>query len=976
MKGNLKKNKSPKVIIFVVFFVLIIALLPISFRGFSVVNISKNLSNAAPTFPNIEFTPEAETGANTPEAMDAIRTLEKLGIIKYNPAVNVSSFWETAVGYIIKAVVRAILAAVYLIFWMFYCVTYGLVYISEWVLGLILDPTFTQKLGGFTTAEFVKKTAQQVANLCNMVYLFVLMFIAISVMFGREEYKKLIVKLVIAALLTNFAIVISGLVIDASQVIMYSILDSSKSNEIAPYEVPGQTQGGFFNQGTRILDLMQIKLGVGEEIKNSVLGSFLENINDFYQKEIPELLSRMIKLSGLILFGLALTVTIGTITVILIIRIAMLWILLIVSPLAFLFSVLPQTQKWWEKWQESLFHYAFTGPILVFFLWFAFKVSQTIAGLNLRTSGARQSEDDFKFIFYNFFADNFSIAFQFLLLIIIIWAGILIANQWGIKGSKNLDGLIKSTMNLPKYVLGAGSVGVRALSGIAGAFGRFNYIGGKIIGRRGEDKLEDLMAARRLAGKKKDIGEVRKISGQIKDQKELMIRKEKSRIDRQKFFAALNPSLVKKGLSDFWKNSNKNYFEDSEAVLHEFSNKFFIDKLLLRKRRLIGKSGQLREHDLIGEENEIRKLHKDRESKNAEIKLIEKMLFDNKVPQGAIAEVQKNKDKLEKEVEDINKEIEKKTGSISNTITKNEKEKEGIKKSIEEDFAKEYVPADGFIKQDWIRRAGLLAKETKEEDWKSSLYQKELFEKEVQKAKEKIGKLGLTPEQMIRMVENGEGDRATQVALLRQIASSGKYFGDLLQKLTKVFNTDDLIRELKLQKPGIASLDTEQIKEEATKEAQNRALDFLENNASEMEVIAGIRAADAEARKAHNLSQIGYVNFDQISGKWRLSNEGERAGVVSKYVKDLRPDEFNQIHIQTFDDSVSRKALSKDTDWNYLSSNKRFLDNIRVTLKEKLLDNRNEIINHINEIKNDAERIKQRDGFERLAHTLESKTHP
>ena len=53
-------------------------------------------------------------------------------------------------------------------------------------------------------------------------------------------------------------------------------------------------------------------------------------------------------------------------------RLVMLWILIVLSPLAFLLNVLPQTQKYASQWWTEFGNHVVVGPILAFFLWLSF----------------------------------------------------------------------------------------------------------------------------------------------------------------------------------------------------------------------------------------------------------------------------------------------------------------------------------------------------------------------------------------------------------------------------------------------------------------------------------------------------------------------------------------------------------------------------------------------------------------------------
>ncbi len=865
-------------------------------------------------------------------------TIESIVDSAVNPTGN-GSWWDpsswNATAWLAKRIaeyiINSILAVIYIVMWFFYSLIYGLTSLAEKILALIMDPEFIGKLQGFTTKDFVKTTAQKVADFCNGIYIFILIYIAIGTILGNVSTKKLLVKLVFAAFLTNFALVISGVIIDFSQVVMYSVWDGIKNQG-----------GGEFTPGTTILNNLQSKLKVGYTGSGeATIGNIQIDALAFLAGGLSLALPKIIALGGLLTLGLALVVSLITITFVLMIRIVALWILLILSPAAFLLSVLPQTEKHWNRWFEGLTKYALSGPILVFFLWFALKAEKGVKGVaKIQQSG---SNDNVKNIFFNFVAENVAVLFEMFTLIIIIWAGILIANEFGIAGAKNINGLINRSSSWGKKILRAPG---KVLATTAGVLGRTNYVGSKILQGSRERKLEDLEIARSKAIKSRDLDKVKAIEDQIKQQQGVISKGSQARISRTKFFSAINPQMIKGSLADFWRNSNKEYMDDSESALREFGNKFFVDKLLFKKRRLVKNAGKFTENDLIKTNLELADLERERKEK------IKKQVSDL-----GLTGTDEGKKRLGEINKDYQLELDKKNKEIIATYFSKSSDKE--KKEIEDSILK-----NGFLAPVWAQKAIDLAEDQKQESWKESFYQKELFSREIKKAEERINKMNLTPEQIIRMIERGEGDRNTQIALLRKVSSSGKFFGDLIKKMTDNFDLDKVATELQ-KDPKYSQLSPEKLKEEAAWEARSRAISTLGQRASENEVIAGMRAAEVDARKTHNLPQVGLVSFDKGTGSWKISNKDEQKDITGKFVSGWTPRDFTQIHPQTFDNSVSRQVLAESADWHNLSRSDVFMKNLSKSTHKQFVDYQKEFLNHITD-------QQQKTGFENVL----SRTNP
>lgn len=211
-------------------------------------------------------------------------------------------------------------------------------------LTLILD------YSNYTTNDAVVKGWKIVLDLCNMFFILILLVIAFATILRRESYsaKQLLGKLLIAAVLINFSKTICGLILEFAQVLMYTF-----TNSIA--------EGRFFNM-----------LGVQ---------NYLEFVEDPDTKTIDQVNA----LSGMIFAFLFLLVAIAVMLImlaIMVMRTVMIWIYVVLSPLAFLLATFPAGQQYAQKWWTNFTQQVVTGPVLAFFIWLSFSVS-----FNPTTSG-------------------------------------------------------------------------------------------------------------------------------------------------------------------------------------------------------------------------------------------------------------------------------------------------------------------------------------------------------------------------------------------------------------------------------------------------------------------------------------------------------------------------------------------------------------------------------------------------------------
>lgn len=182
-----------------------------------------------------------------------------------------------------------------------------------------------------------------VRDISNMFFVVILLLIAFGTILGIEQYewKKLLVKFVFAAILVNFSRVIAALIIDAAQVVMVTFL-----NGVAA------TAGGNLINAFKLDKLLSFNPNLkAEDLDNTQV--FLAGFAAVWFSAMTAAV-----MAGYVMLMAA--------------RLVMLWILIVLSPLAFLMNVLPQTQKYASQWWTEFGNHVVVGPILAFFLWLSF----------------------------------------------------------------------------------------------------------------------------------------------------------------------------------------------------------------------------------------------------------------------------------------------------------------------------------------------------------------------------------------------------------------------------------------------------------------------------------------------------------------------------------------------------------------------------------------------------------------------------
>ncbi len=191
----------------------------------------------------------------------------------------------------------------------------------------------------FLSSDAVNVGWVMVRDLTNMVFVVALLIIAFGTILGIEHYewKHMLFKLVAAAVLVNFSRVICGIIIDVAQVVMVTFVNGISS-----------TIGGNF-----------------------IRAFSLDSIRSFSSANNLPINSEGVWLSALasLFISVTILVTSGVLLAMLVARVLVLWVLIVLSPIAFVFGVLDQTKSYASEWWSQFGKNVITGPVLVFFLW-------------------------------------------------------------------------------------------------------------------------------------------------------------------------------------------------------------------------------------------------------------------------------------------------------------------------------------------------------------------------------------------------------------------------------------------------------------------------------------------------------------------------------------------------------------------------------------------------------------------------------
>lgn len=359
-----------------------------------------------------------------------------------------------------------------------------------WLGGLLLNGvlyyTVVEVSENYARIDAINEAWKVVRDLANMSFIFILLYAAIRTIIGvGEDNQKLIVKIIVVAVLINFSLFFTKVVIDISNILALlfygaiapGALEAPLSTQLNPLSNVGLSNS--FMQHLNLTTLYQAAetIDISSLITVGIMGSI------------------MLLVAAFVFFAVALMF---------IIRYVILILLLILSPIAFLGFVLPQTKKYKDQWVDALLGQAFFAPIYLMLTWISIKVLAGImSAVSFGTSpsdlASRDSGLGSLVTGTAISSHAFAMFINFIVVIVFLIASLVIAKEWAGKIPGGANKLISAATGF------AGS----ATLGMAGRFGRGT------IGRAGQQiadseflkkRPDSMMARLALATGRKTAG--------------------------------------------------------------------------------------------------------------------------------------------------------------------------------------------------------------------------------------------------------------------------------------------------------------------------------------------------------------------------------------------------------------------------------------------------------------------------------------
>lgn len=231
-------------------------------------------------------------------------------------------------------------------------IIFGIVWALGQLLVLVMEVlVWIAQWSNFIYAPAVVLGWKIVRDICNMFFVVIMIIIAFATILGVKSYRyeALLPKLILMAIMINFSKMICGLLIDVSQVVMLTFVNSFK-------EVVGSNL-------TKMLGIdAMMDINVDDKTADitlwSILGSYILAL----------------------IYVIVALITLVTMVGILAMRIVMIWIYVVLSPAAYLLGAFPAGKSYNETWWKDFTKNLIVGPILAFFIWLSFAALGTGTG--------------------------------------------------------------------------------------------------------------------------------------------------------------------------------------------------------------------------------------------------------------------------------------------------------------------------------------------------------------------------------------------------------------------------------------------------------------------------------------------------------------------------------------------------------------------------------------------------------------------
>ncbi len=298
---------------------------------------------------------------------------------------------------------------------------YGLFY---WLIAPLIQAMLSIHVYTDTFVAVIYPGWEVIRNICNIFFIVALMVIALATLFRVDSYqtRPLLIQLILAALMINFSLVIAQAILALADTIQAQFLPA---NVTVIRSLAGDLMVGTYR------DLYGTKAFADASFAGIIKPLFFLAMS----------------LGSFMVFA--------AIAVFLVIRIVALWLLLLISPIAYACGVLPSTAQYRKTWWDAFLKYAFFTPIMAFFLNLTAVISNQFRDIPILQTVADKS-------LVNDLGNSDLAGFVFkvasnLLLLVFLFAALQVADKAGIYGASGITKIAEKGIFAPFGVAGMGA---------------------------------------------------------------------------------------------------------------------------------------------------------------------------------------------------------------------------------------------------------------------------------------------------------------------------------------------------------------------------------------------------------------------------------------------------------------------------------------------------------------------------------------
>ncbi len=245
-----------------------------------------------------------------------------------------------------------------------------------------------------SNSSFIPEAWAVIRDFSNILFILILLYVAFETILGiGHETKKVIVNVIIMALLINFSMFFTKVIIDSSNILALVFYNKL---EVKTGTISATSKGEKDVTGEMYKKFDVTRLMTGESLNKlkemNIAGAAGDSTKVTEEGSLPFGLTMGIMfIAGTIMLFAAYTFFIAGFSFLG--RFIELWILIIFSPFAFMSYTLPVLADvkyiGWKSWTEKLLATSFMAPIFLFFLYLIFKLLPTIEDFYKNESGTQ-----------------------------------------------------------------------------------------------------------------------------------------------------------------------------------------------------------------------------------------------------------------------------------------------------------------------------------------------------------------------------------------------------------------------------------------------------------------------------------------------------------------------------------------------------------------------------------------------------------